>query len=117
MKLPNCVEAHIPESKITNYLLNAEHPKGRSKAKYFTQFGFSVAQWKQLADALFDHAQNHEVNKTEHTPFGIRYVIEGELSAPDNRRPQVRVVWFIEKAGMQPRLVTAYPLEVEDGND
>ena len=67
MELPNREEAIVPEAKITLYLLNTQHPKGHSKAKFFMQFGFFVAQWKQLADALFDHAQTHAVVKTEQT--------------------------------------------------
>ena len=52
----------------------------------------------QLADALFAHAQIHEVTKTEQTRFGRRYVVEGELQTLVGRRPMVRVVWFIEQA-------------------
>jgi hypothetical protein len=114
VKLPNREKAIVPEAKITLYLLNAQHPKGRGKARFFMQFGFSVAQWKQLADALFDHAQTHEVVKTEQTQFGTRYVIEGALATPINRQPQVRAVWFISTDSTQPHLVTAYPLESSD---
>jgi hypothetical protein len=114
MKLPHREKAIVPEAKITLYLLNPQHPKGRGKAKFFMQFGFSVAQWKQLADALFDHAQRHEVVKTEQTPFGTRYVVEGEFATPINRQPQVRVVWFISTDSEHPHLVTAYPLEGSD---
>ena len=35
MKLPNREEAIVPEAKITLYLLNTQHPKGRGKAKFF----------------------------------------------------------------------------------
>ena len=114
MILPNREQAIVPEAKITLYLLNLQHPKGRSKAKFFMQFGFSVAQWNQLADALFDHAQTYEVVKTEQTPFGKRYVLEGALATPIDRTPQVRVVWFISTDSTEPHLVTAYPLEGSD---
>ena len=111
MTLPNRDEAVVPEDKITLYLLNTTHPKGRSKAKFFQQFGFSMAQWEQLADALLSHAQLYDVVKTEQTPFDIPYVIEGELDTPIERQPQVRVVWFIANDSTIPHLVTAYPLE------
>jgi len=114
MKLPHLENAYVPEDKITLYLLNLQHPKGRGKAKFFMQFWFSMAQWKQLAEALLHHAQSHEVVKIEQTPFGIRYVIEGELETPIERKPQVRVVWFISTDSTQPHLVTAYPLEGAD---
>jgi hypothetical protein len=111
MRLPNVDEAFIPEEKITLYLLNSEHPKGRGKAKFFIQFGFSMAQWKRLAEALLSHAQSYDVVKIEETLFGIRYVVEGELETPIKRYPKVRVVWFISINRHQPYLVTAYPLE------
>jgi len=38
--------------------------------------------WQILAEALKKHALENEVSKTENTPFGIRYVIEGELETP-----------------------------------
>ena len=114
MKLPNLENVYVPEEKITLYLLNLQHPKGRGKAQFFIQFGFSMAQWKQLADALLNHAQLHDVVKTEQTQFGIRYVIEGELETPIERKPKVRVVWFISTDRTEPHLVTAYPLEGSD---
>jgi len=64
-----------------------------------------------LANALRRHAAENEVVKTEQTPFGTRYVVEGPLSTPNGRSVNVRVVWFVEHAETIPRLVTAYPLE------
>ena len=114
MKLPNLENAHIPRTKITEYLLNTEHPEGRGKATFFTQFGFSVAQWEALADALMAHASLYDVTKVEQNRFGTRYVIEGEVNTPSGRSPNLRSVWFIEAASQIPRLVTAYPLEGTD---
>jgi len=62
-----------------------------------------------------NHARAHDVAKMERTKFGTRYVVEGELDTPAERRPIVRVVWFIRSGETAPRLVTAYPLE--DDND
>lgn len=104
----------MPDEKIKGYLLNLQHTKGRGKAKFFMRFGFSMAEWKQLAEALVAHAQVYEVAKTEETTFGLRYVLEGELLTPTGRRPMVRAVWFIEQGDVVPRLVTAYPLEKEN---
>jgi hypothetical protein len=52
MKLPNAQSAIVPERKITHYLLNPAHPAGGSKAAFFLRFGFTAAQWEQLAGAL-----------------------------------------------------------------
>ena len=74
MKLPGLENAVVPQAKITNYLLSFTHPDGCSKARFFTQFGFSAQAWEVMAQALLRHAADHEVAKTEDSPFGMRYV-------------------------------------------
>jgi uncharacterized protein DUF6883 len=111
MMLPHVDQAIIPEKKITEYLLSFTHEDGRHKAKFFTSFGFALDAWELLAEALHQHARTNEVTKTEPSPFGIRYVVEGPLTAPDGRSPGVRVVWFVEAGETAPRLATAYPLK------
>ena len=73
-------------------------------------FGFLLASWQNLAAALLNHAVQHDVVKWVDSPFGVRYIIEGALETPDQRNPDVRVVWFIENGEVIPRLVTAYAL-------
>lgn len=82
---------------------------GGRKRNFFTRFGFVSENWEVFADALKLHAAEHEVNKNEASPFGMRYIVEGEIRTPDKRHPQVRVVWFIEANTNLPYLVTAYP--------
>jgi len=109
MKLPEYASAMVPESKIVDYLLSFSHPDGRGKALFFSRFGFAVAQWQVLADALRQHAAAHSVVTVDQTAFGTRYVIEGPVTAPNGRTPSIRVVWFIASGEAIPRLVTAYP--------
>jgi len=110
MKLPNYGSAVIPQAKITHYLLSFTHRDGRSKAEFFTRFGFSAIDWETLARALLRHAADHEVIKVEDSRFGTRYVIDGIIHAPDGRTPNIRSVWFIETGEQIPRFATAYPL-------
>ncbi len=110
MKLPNHEKAIVPREKIVDYLLSLSHRDGRSKAIFFSSFGFSIEDWQTLADALRHHAAMYEIAKIESTPFGTRYVVEGELVASDGRTPLVRVVWFVGTDEDAPRLATAYPL-------
>lgn len=56
------------------------------------------------------HAAAHEVSTTEPSPFGLRFVVEGPIQAPDGRTPLIRVVWFVQMGQQVPRLATAYPL-------
>lgn len=95
---------------MTHYLLNPAHPSGGSKAAFFLRFGFTVAEWRQLAEALLRHASEHEVVETEETPHGIRYVVDGGLVAPDGTRLNVRSAWYINPGGGAPRFVSAHPL-------
>jgi hypothetical protein len=111
VKLPNAENAVILEAKLVNYVLSPWHPLGHHKAEFFRRFGFSVAAWQKLAQALLKHAAQHEVTKVEDSPFGRRYIVEGEVMAPDGRLPLIRAVWFVESGEDVPRLVTAYPLE------
>jgi hypothetical protein len=111
MKIPNIDQARVSEAKIKEYLLSETHPDGREKAAFFTRFGFSVAQWEQLAQALLNHAATYEVMQTTSTRHGTKYVIEGRLFTPNGRNPLVRTVWIIEAGTVGARLVTAYPVK------
>ncbi|NJL99925.1 MAG: hypothetical protein HC924_14515 [Synechococcaceae cyanobacterium SM2_3_2] len=113
MKLPSSDQVIIAPAKITNYLLCLGHPDGSSKAQFFMKFGFSLDAPVKLINALYDHANSHEVVKIEPTEHGTRYVIEGSLQAADGRTPNLRSVWFIRNGEETPRLVTAYPLDPE----
>ncbi|MGH7596342.1 MAG: DUF4926 domain-containing protein [bacterium] len=97
MKLPNHENAVIPQTKITGYLLSQFHRDGRGKARFFTQFGFSADLWEELAQALRRHAVDNEVVKTEASPFGTRYVIEGTIRTPDGRMPLVKEATMIHE--------------------
>lgn len=110
-KLPNYDKCIIPEAKITKYLLNLESEFGKSKARFFLAFGFTLEAWTVMADALKQHAATYDVSETiVRDRFGINYVVEGTLTTPDRRNPQVRVIWAIDRGNDIPRLVSAYPL-------
>jgi hypothetical protein len=111
VKLPNVERAETPKEKITGYLLSITHRDGRHKATFFMAHGFSVEAWETLAKALREHAAENEIAKTEQTPFGTRYIVEGPLKTPDGRNPMVRAVWFVEWGETIPRLATAYQLK------
>jgi hypothetical protein len=112
--LPNPDEAFVPRAKIVDYLLSLEHPEGRGKASFFRGHGFTDERWENLAEALRRHAIQNDLKRTEPSPFGTRYIIEGEMETPDGRRPRVRVVWFVGITETVPRLATAYPMARDD---
>ena len=110
MKLPNAELATVPEQKITRYLLNPAHPAGGSKASFFLRFGFTVVDWRRLAEALLRHARENEVVETEQTRHGRRYAVDGPLTVPDGTRLNVRSAWYINPGSDAPHFVTAHPL-------
>jgi len=109
VKLPHHEQAVVPERKVVAYLLSFTHPDGKSKAAFFSRFGFTAEHWEELVDAFQRHAAENDVATTEDTPYGTSYIVEGRLHTPDGRDPAVRVVWFVEQGQEAPRLVTSYP--------
>ena len=109
MSLPNAEHAIVDDRKIIEYLLSPQHSRGAAKAEFFRRFGFSLAQWTVCREALFAHAQNHEVSAWKRTPFGEAFEVNGRLTSPDGRNPWVRVVWFVRTGETTPRLATAIP--------
>ncbi len=111
MRLPHVDLAVVEQAKICDYLLNPAHRYGAGKARFFAQFGFRAEAWEELALALREHGRQNEVGRVRQTGFGPRYEVEGELTAPDGRRPRVCTVWQVDEGQTAPRLITAYPLE------
>ena len=114
MILPNVQAAIIPPKKLTHYLLCLTHPTGGSKARFFLGQGFSLQQWQVLQRGLHEIGKNNPIVKTEQSPFGIRYVVDGKLTTPKQRIVYIRTVWFIEQGDTVPCFVTAYPQESKD---
>ena len=109
MKLPNWEKAIVPRKKIVDYLLSLVHEDGRAKAVFFTHFGFTTEDWEILAAALVRHAGTHDVENAVSSPYGMRYIVVGELDSPDGRRPVVKVIWSVDNENDRPIIVTAYP--------
>jgi hypothetical protein len=94
-------------------LLNPSYRFGASKARFFAEFGFTLDAWEVLALALQRDGWDNEVSKKKETGFGPRCEVEGELAAPDGRRPRVRTVWQVDVGEITPRLITAHPMEAK----
>src|SRR5688572_15851317 len=111
MKFPNAHLLRVDRDKIFEYLLNANHPYGAAKARFFIEFGFRVEEWETMAKALREHGERNAVARMKPTSFGPRYEVEGELCAPDGRRPRIKTVWQHDDGEIALRLITAYPLD------
>jgi len=110
MRLPNIDEVYVPEAKLSGYLLALDHASGRSKALFLNNLGFRKDQPGVLRRALLQHAADNAVSSVQVTPFGVKYLIEGEISGLTGTAAAIRSVWFVETGERGPRFVTAYPL-------
>jgi hypothetical protein len=111
MELPNKSRAYVPPKKITDYLLSETHAVGKSKARYFRSFGFNHTTADQLRQGLMSIAQSGQVEEAEKSPFGTKFIVDGELETPKGVMIRVRTIWIIEKGQDNPRFITAYPAE------
>ncbi|MDA8257082.1 MAG: hypothetical protein M0Z99_15885 [Betaproteobacteria bacterium] len=109
MKLPNSHCATVAREKIVDYLLNARHIRGKSKATFFGMFGFSVASWTALQEALITQGRSNPLVEAMHTEYGPRYTVKCNCPSPDGRNPCILTVWQIDAGSACPRLLTAFP--------
>lgn len=111
MKFPKVVSrVRVEPAKITRYLLVPEHPQNPGKAHFFLAFGFRRDTPEAMIAALIAHADEHAVTSVENRSDATVYTIEGELAAPDGRRPRVRTVWHVTVGTDVARFITAIPL-------
>ena len=109
MVLPHRESAHIPQTKLTGYLLSETHPVGRFKAWLPLAVGYDTANTQILEQGLIDIAREEEVTETISTSYGTMYVIDSTLQTPRGTGLQMRTVWIIASGESRPQLVTAYP--------
>ena len=86
-KLPNAAEAVVDRRKITDYLLSGRHPDGRSKAAFFSGFGFRTTRWRTFAEALRAHGRNGTVTGLTESAYGARYNVDGASRLPTGGIP------------------------------
>lgn len=116
MNVPNADLALVEREKITEYLLNPEHPDNGGKAEFFLALGFRRDGWEIMATALGRLAVTYAVAKSMESAHGKKYILDGAIETPVGKTPVVRTVWIVNTGETVPRLVTAYPHE-EKAND
>jgi len=109
LPLPNRFRVEIARRKVTGYLLATAHPVGGAKARYFESRGYSIEEPQKLEDALRQVAAEGTVAKENATRWGIKFVVEGSVIAPDGNPLPLATVWIVKESSV-PVLVTAYPI-------
>lgn len=111
MPIPNGHSAYVPPEKLTDYLLNAQHPVGGSKANWFRWLGYDSANPTVLEHDLLELVRTSESFSERDSPFGTKYAVSGTITTPNGNQVNLTTVWIIESSNDRPRLVTAYPGE------
>ena len=109
MKVPNYEQAIIQPNKLMKYLLNFEHPKGSSKAKFFKKHGYDLSNTSHLEVELKRIIVQNEVTEIITTPFGLNYSVIAYLESKTLTNPLIKTVWTISHENDAPYFVTAYP--------
>ena len=75
---PNAHLALVEREKITEYLLNPEHPDNGGKAAFLITLGFDSEKWEILAAALRELVLNSDVELSMETIHGKKYIVDLE---------------------------------------
>ena len=79
------------------------------KLDIYVLTGFNESNIALLHEGLIGIARLCEVQNSLSTPYGEKFVIDGEMLAPNGNFIFLRTVWIIDKGQSHPRFVTAYP--------
>lgn len=99
----------VSDAKLTDYLLNPEHPHGSAKAKFFLARGFSREDLATFEIAILLHANAHPVHSERLHARGVNRLIRCAMQTPDGTNPCVNTVWTQDHGTTVQRLVSAYP--------
>lgn len=107
--IPNADRAIMAPSKLRDYLLNAAHKKGGSKARLLIGMGYTPTDYSNLeADLRVQHLTLDPAN-TEANDYGTCYEIVAPLVGPTGKSITFRSVWQIDLGTDVPRLITMVP--------
>ena len=108
MQLPNPSRAYVPITKLVDYCLNPEHPRGRHKARVFAAaLGISAANAEQLRNALLVAASTGDALTAESDAYGQRFVLDFRMDGPAGL-VAVRSLWIVRTDEDFARLTSCY---------
>ncbi|WP_394333551.1 DUF6883 domain-containing protein [Cnuella takakiae] len=93
---------------MTAYLLNSNHPDGWSKALFFKSMGITKSE---LLQEISEHLATHNpVGTTTDSPYGNKFIVEGEYSGLQGKSFRLRTVWIVLPGSEICTFITAYPI-------
>jgi hypothetical protein len=110
MTLPNPELAVVDLTKLRDYCLNPEHPRGRHKARVFASaLGWSAADAESLRTILLAVVFDHEATPTDRDSYGQRYVLDFTIEGLEGPT-RIRSSWIVRVGEDFPRLTSCYVL-------
>lgn len=104
----NLNEACVPQEKLTGYLLNCLHPKGKDKALLFNNLlDITDSDWQFLAAQFVNGLGKAELREVRRSEFGVQYHADIQVIGRNGRTKSVRTAWIITDDGPA-RFVTAF---------
>ncbi len=107
MKMPGGDAAIVDRQKLVGYCLNAEHARGKHKARVFATLGFTAENADELRSALLRAAASDDAQPAASDQFGDRYVLEFEIEGPQSKGI-VRSTWILRRGESAPRLTSCF---------
>jgi hypothetical protein len=108
--LPNGDMALLEIGKLRDYCLNAEHPRGKHKARLFrAALGFGREDAEELRGYLLAAAIAETATALHIDPWGQYWRIDAPVTRQE-RRALVRTLWIVRTSEAAPRFVTCWVL-------
>jgi hypothetical protein len=108
MKMPNAERAVVEVSKLREYCLNPQHPRGRHKARVFAaRLGLTAPHADWLREALLRAALENDATPQEQDRYGRRFVVDFSMQGPKGSAT-VRSSWIVRAREDFPRLTSCY---------
>ena len=98
--------------KTQGYLLNTNHPKGGSKARFMRDvLGYTTSDSKMFHNNVVNSIINREPTKTVQTQYGLKHTYHTTLIGREGKSVSANVVVVVQKDNKRVtyKIVTVYP--------
>lgn len=108
MKLPNHHLAIIDPSKLRDYVLNPEHPRGKHKARVFARvLGYDPDDAFELMNQIRTGLDREDCEPGESDEFGQRFHVDLTIVGKTGEA-RIRTGWILLTGERRPRLTTCF---------
>jgi hypothetical protein len=99
-------------NKYEKYLLDLNHKKGGSKAKFLKEvLGYKLGDGEKLHKAILEGIKNKQPDNVENTNYGVKYTFNTSIKGLDGKYEQANVIVVVQNDNGKVtwRIVTLYP--------